>query len=1400
MSKRVEYVVDLDCLTNGSQGASPLVDTHGGLCDGSLLELLLACARQESSSSGIQDIHFSGIRLLPGADVAVVAEDRSSRLYELRSRTQHAVSTGRPLLHAYGFRSEVPPPPNHQGPSSDEIRQDGLDATSFYEALAAAGIPKARAFRLVDGVQMYPHGVLAELRRPSDQISAQGAFVLHPMVIDAALQVAAWVATRVNPAANRLVYIGFLSVLPARGVHPSTVSLHLRRTSVQTEACDMQVLGSDGAPIAYFQDVRFQTVDMQRQDHVTRRAAQIVEVARRVLQRPDLTQEDNLVAAGATSLDLLRIFTDLDDDWGWSASLEDALEDSTPIALALGALAERESQFPSPVESPSDSNDHGAFDAVLTYAEQRFWYLERFATDNSAYNESAAWFIDGRLDVQALERALTDVVERHEILRTAFPETDGEPRRKVYPTSTMKLSVQDLDESEVETESLNLRIAHEASHKFALDTAPLLRATILRVSPLRHVFVLTVHHIICDGWSAELLQREIAESYQPLEHANHGKRRHPAALMSSYATWERQSFRGQRLDDLLDWWAGELAEVPKVFELPADHTRQVRQAHAGARVHVSLTEHLADGVRNRSREFCATPFIVLLVAYQVLLFRYSGQPTFLLGVPFSLRRGRASEQSFGCLINTIPIRSSLHRDMSFCQAVQEAKVIVARASSRRHAPFDQIVGRVCHDRSLSCTPLAQVAFSYHEQRAPILELSGTKVRPIAIDPGTSKFDLMLEISDNGEGFDAFLEYNTDLFEPRRIAQMASHFRTILEHLTVDPTATIDGDWLLSESEGQQLRVWEAGVSRAGTDLRTSVDARMEEGVERSAIVSGSERKSYAWLATEVSKLAGFLAGWAVDSRLVAVCIGRSIEWVVTLAALLKVRRGYLPIDPGIPKTRALEILRISGIRHLLHVERDCPWWREFDGVCVDLSRATPSAETGVAHVLPSDAVTTAYAIATSGSTGSPKLAAVGYAGLSNLVDWYVRYLEADSGSAFLVLTSVGFDLTQKNVFAALCAGARVVLAAEDRFDPREIVNLIEREGVTVLNCTPTMFYLILDRCALDDYSVLRSLKRVILGGEPIDAGRLRSWMEHPGFQAHVTNSYGPSECSDVCAVHEIDSRVDFAEGVIPIGRPIPNVALQVIDPRGRRVPTGVAGELCISGVAVGEGYLGAGDRSDAFAKMNSGVAAYKTGDVVCRRWDGELVFVGRKDDQLKVHGYRITLGEVEAAMRRCAGIIDASAAVWTVRERQVLCGYYVAQTDVKRGELRRHLQEVLPGYMVPSSLMRLAALPLTPSGKVDRLALPMAMEAGGSGVDPRNEMERKLIALWRKSLGREMLSVEDNFFEVGGHSLLAVEVADAIEKSVGRRCSVTDVFKCPTVALLSEELEGRAQSRDRSET
>ncbi|MCY1022989.1 non-ribosomal peptide synthase/polyketide synthase [Pyxidicoccus sp. MSG2] len=1028
----------------------------------------------------------------------------------------------------------------------------------------------------------------------------------------------------------------------------------------------------------------------------------------------------------------------------------------------------------------------------LSFAQQRLWFLDRLSPDGFAYNIQTALRLEGTLDVGALERALAEVVRRHESLRTTFGSEDGRPFQVIASEGALPLARVDLQHLPEEARLAEaLRLANEASRgPFDLGTGPLLRPTLVRLAEREHVLVLVMHHIVSDGWSMGVLVKEVGAFYRAYAE---GREARPGALEMQYADWalwQREWLEGGELEAQLGWWRERLRGAPAALELPTDRPRPFVQSSAGASHPLRLSREVSEGVRGLARREGVTPFMVLLAGWQVLLSRHAGQEEVCVGTPIAGRTRVETEGLIGFFVNTLVLMTRVEAGRSFRELLGQVRETTLGAYAHQDLPFEKLVEALQPARDLSRHPLFQVLFTL--QNAPVapLELPSLVATPVELERRVSKFDLALSLSEQDGGFAGTLEYCADLFEPGTMARMVSGYLRVLEALVARPEARVGEVELLEDGERERVLVEWNRTAREfvprGQCAHEVFEARADATPDAEAVRSlEGARLSYGELEARANRLAGLLREQGVGPEVrVALYLDRSVELVVGMLAVLKAGGAYVPVDPSLPAQRAAWMLEEAAVAVVLTRERFAPALseRNLKPVCVDAPLADPGPARRVDSGVGPDHL--AYVIFTSGSTGLPKGVLVRHGGLANTARAVAEAHGVNADDRVLQYASPSFDASVAEVFSTLAAGACVCVADREALLPGDaLADTVRRLGVTVVTLTPSVL-------RLQPPESLEGVRTLISAGEACPADVVRRWT--PGRR--MLNGYGPTEVT-VCATV---SRASVSAERVTLGGPLANARVYVLDDGLRPVPPGVAGELYVGGEGVARGYLGRPGLTaerfvpDAFSAV-PGARLYRTGDVV--RWveGGELEYVGRRDGQVKVRGMRLELGEVEAVLARCPDVKDAAVVCEPGANGRLVA--YVAGA-VEAGRLREWLRERLPEYMVPAVYVVLDVLPLTSSGKVDRRALPAPrMDLSGSDetfVPPTTELERSLAALWRDVLQVERVGLKERFFDLGGNSLTLVQVHSRMRSQLGIDVPLTELFQHASIGALVARLRDRA--------
>ncbi|WP_437620402.1 non-ribosomal peptide synthase/polyketide synthase [Sorangium sp. So ce1151] len=1111
---------------------------------------------------------------------------------------------------------------------------------------------------------------------------------------------------------------------------------------------------------------------------------------------------DNFFELGGHSLMATQLLARIRSTFQGEISLNAVFEAPTVAALAERIEAVRSTERPS--SAPLLARAARGGELPLSSAQQRLWFLDQLEPGSPFYNISAAVRLEGTLDVAAFEWSVDELVRRHETLRTTFPSVDGQPRQQIAAEGALPLPVVDLTSLEGEEQRATVRrlVAEEAQRPFDLAAGPLVRAALLRLSEEAHVLLFTMHHIVSDGWSMAIVVREVCALYEAFVSGAASPLRPLPIQYADYAVWQRARLDGAVLDAALRYWKAQLDGAP-VLEMPSDRPRPAVQTFRGATARFSLPASLVAALKELGRREGASLFMVGLAAYSALLSRWSGQDDVVVGTPFAGRSLAETEGVVGLFVNTLALRADLSGAPTVSELIARVRDVALGAFAHEEAPFDKVVEAVQLQRDQSRTPLFQAMFVLQNTPMPALALPGLTLTPVELDKGTAKFDLTLALTEvpSGEARGE-LEYNTDLFDSATASRLVSHLQVLLAGFVADPTRRISDVPLLDPAEQARLLV-EWGAPREAYPAEQPVHRMIEAQVARTpdalAVADERVRLTYRELNGRANRLARALrARGAAPGTLVGVYLPRSADVAVALLGVLKAGAAYVPLDTAYPPARIALMLDNSAAPVLVTTrelgERLAPERAAVVALDDAAALAAERDDDLDGGATPRDM---AYVIYTSGSTGTPKGAAVEHRGLANLLCWFVAEFGLGPAARALLVSALGFDLTQKNILAPLLVGGAVCVPSFDRFDPAVVLRAAEEHGATLINCTPSAFYSLIDNASPDALRALASLRTVVLGGEPILPARLRRWTEAEGFGATLANTYGPTECTDICAFWRADPPGPLPSS-IPLGKVVPNTRVLVLDRHQQLVPIGCIGEICVSGVGVGRGYVG--DPALTATKFvpdpfdgTPGARLYRTGDLGRWRSDGQLEFLGRIDHQVKLRGNRIELGEVEATLSAHPGVRAAAVRIVGTGNDQRMIAYYVArETPPTVRELRSRLSERLPEYMVPSLFVALPALPVNAHGKVDYRALPVPAahaSAEGAFVPPRTVLEQLVAEHYAAVLGVPSVSADAHFFELGGHSLLATQLLARIRSTFQVEISLRAVFEAPTVAALAERIE-----------
>ncbi len=1039
----------------------------------------------------------------------------------------------------------------------------------------------------------------------------------------------------------------------------------------------------------------------------------------------------------------------------------------------------------------------------LSHAQRRLWILSQF-DGTVAYNLPGALLLEGILDQEAAERTFAELVRRHESLRTVFVADDEEPRQKIGDGKTFHLCFTDLTR-ESRPEDRAEELAHEdAITPFDLEKGPLIRGSVLKIAEDRNMMIFNMHHIISDGWSMGVLVREFCSLYRAFSRGEKSPLPRLRIQYKDYAAWQNQFLESEKIEPHRDYWLGKLSGKMPVLNLPGDFTRPSVQTFNGDRFSFILPPKRNEELRMFAQKKGMSLFMLLLATVKVLLYRYTGQEDLIVGIPIAGRNHADIEDQIGFYINTLALRDQIQGETTFDDFLQQIRETTTEAYSHQDYPFDKLVEDLDLPRDLSRSPLFDVMVVLQNMEPMEFPLENLTVRPLDLKHPVSQFDLLLEFMEGENGLQCNIRYNTDIFIEDRIRRMTNHFQTLADSILTHAKQPVRSLNILPEAEQNQI-LYEFNDTAADYPRDKTIVDLFEEQAEKTpdnvAVIFEDTRLTYRELNEYANQVAHFLRDEyhvQPDDR-VGLFLERSEWMIVGVFGILKAGGAYVPVDPNYPEERIRYIVSNSECSVLLTEEKFMEKAASLDvSGMTDLRKIREARKDNPPPVITSRNL--AYVIYTSGSTGQPKGVMIEHHSVLNRILWmHKRYPLAESG-VILQKTPFTFDVSVWELFWWSFVGAPVcMLKPGGEKDPAEIVNAIEDYRITAMHFVPSMFNAFLSYLEEENCSHrLASLTDVFASGEALPPNQVRrfnsSVYERHGTRLH--NLYGPTEATVDVSYFECSP---FEGDIVPIGKPVDNTFLYILDMNDSPVPIGIPGELCIAGVNVGRGYLSKPELTkEKFVAdpFRPGERMYRTGDLC--RWltDGNIEYLGRNDFQVKIRGFRIELGEIENALESHP---EVRQSVVLVRDDPAqdkrLIAYLVPVNREKAlliPELRDFLRKKLPDYMVPAVFVMLEKMPLNPSGKANRKALPepdrISPESEAAYVAPRDETEAAVAEIWKDLLNLERVGVYDKFFDIGGHSLLVIRMQRKLGKQFDREILVPDLFRYTTVAMLSEYL------------
>ncbi|MCC6858462.1 MAG: amino acid adenylation domain-containing protein [Bryobacterales bacterium] len=1134
---------------------------------------------------------------------------------------------------------------------------------------------------------------------------------------------------------------------------------------------------------------------------------------RRVLGIEQIGVEDNFFELGGHSLLGTQLVSRLRDKFQVDLPLRRLFE--TPTVGGLAALVEEVRGGSGKTQAPGLRRIPREGRLALSFGQQRLWFLDQLEPGSPLYNNAAAVRLRGAVDVPVLERALNEIVRRHEALRTVFLPEEGQPAQVILAELKLALPVEDLRGLALSEQAarVRLRAMEYATQPFDLARGPLLRFGLLRLAEDEYAGLLTMHHIVSDGWSTGVLMSELAVLYEAFARSADSPLPELEVQYADFARWQREWLAGERLASQVEYWKRQLRDLPPFLDLCAGRARPALQSFRGETRWFPLPDGMLAELQALSRKHDATLFMTLLAAFQVLLWRYTGQNDFAVGTPVAGRNQAAIEPLIGFFVNTLVVRAGLAGDPAFTGLLGRVRETCLGAYAHPDLPFEMLVEELQPERDLSRTPLFQVMFVLQDAPLRLDNIPGLEITRLETDSGTAKFDLTMFVEQDRDQLRLGLNYCSDLFGEDTVARMAGHYRTLLEGILAEPERPLSQLPLLTAAERRLIvEEWNSLTTAGGgfVPAGTLFEERARRSPQAPALVFGTESISYAELNARANRLARYLADrGAGPETIVGVSVGRSPEMVVALLGILKCGGAFLPLDPELPRERLAFMIQDAGARLVLTRKAlmdALPDQAECVCLDSDWDRIAAASPLDVpSQVFPENV---AYVIFTSGSTGRPKGVAITHGAFARHCREVAAHFGLSAEDRELQFASINFDAGLEQILPPLIAGATLYVR-DALWSARDFHRRIAGERLTVVNVPPgywEQWVHELERSS--DLGRPEHLRLVIIGGDLLRPEVLKAWQASPLGPVRLLNAYGPTETTITAATFEV--RAGAVPERVPIGRPLANRSAYILDPSGNPVPAGVPGELHLGGLGLARGYLNRPELTaerfipDPFSTQ-PGARLYRTGDLARFLAGGAIEFLGRLDEQVKVRGFRIELGEIEAALARHP---EVKQAVVTVREDVAGDKRLVAYVLPRDGEAPEGLAEFLkgrlPGYMLPSDFVTLQAFPLTPGGKVDRRALP-APQGGRAAVRsayraPRTPLESELAAIWAQVLNVERVGIDDNFFDLRGHSLLAARLLSRVREAFHVELPLRSVFLEPTVAGMSAAIaQARAGQENRDE-
>jgi amino acid adenylation domain-containing protein len=1074
----------------------------------------------------------------------------------------------------------------------------------------------------------------------------------------------------------------------------------------------------------------------------------------------------------------------------------------------------------------------------LSYAQQRLWFLDQLEPNSPFYNISLALHLAGNLQVDVLEKSLQEIIQRHESLRTNFATIEGNPVQIIKPESNWQLTLVNGKDSPKcrEEQEIKKWLEIHSHQPFDLANDSLIRATLLKLSDTEHFLLICLHHIVSDGWSMGVFIQELTTLYNAYTKGLEPLLPELPIQYADFAIWQREYLQGEIRQNQLNYWQKQLAAAPALLHLPTDYPRPLQQSFQGDRIKCILSPELSQGLNKLSREKGVTLFMTLLTAFQTLLYRYTGQTDILVGTPIANRTRSELAGLIGFFVNTLVLRTDLARNPSFSELLKQVRETATDAYDHQDLPFEMLVESLQPERNMSYTPLFQVMFGLDNEIVDSIDLEGIKATRQPLEFKTSKFDLSLSIQVKEAGLTAIWEYNTDLFDKSTIERLSGHFVNLLTGIIANPEQTVSQLPLLTESERNQLLFdWNQTEIDYKNDLclHQLFEQQVKQNPQAIAVKLEDEFLTYEELNCKANQLAHYLQSLGVKSdSLVGIFVERSLDMIIGILGILKAGGAYVPLDINYPQERITYLIEDTQLSIVLTQSKFIEQLPKFipNTICLDQDWSIIAKQSTVSPLVEVDQHNLAYIIYTSGSTGQPKGVMIEHRSVVNYILTTILEYGITSEDQILQFSSICFDASVQEIFVSLLSGATLVLRTEEMLRSSEdFWQCCQKWQLTVLGIPTAYWHQLASELTPDTLPILSKIKLIVIGGEAIQPAKVQQWQTVTGQYSplpRLLNGYGPTEATIAATLSEFTSPTITN---IPIGRPISNTQVYILDAFLQPVPVGVAGELHIGGMGLARGYFNRPELTqekfipNSFEKdevipptpLNKGgnepSKLYKTGDLCRYLPDGNIEYLGRIDNQVKIRGFRIEFGEIETVLSQHNAVKTAVIIAQEDETNQKrLVAYIIPQVEIispqkeknslNVTELRQFLKAKLPEYMIPSAFVILESLPLTPNGKTDYRALPAPeFQSQEQYIAPRNPIEEILSSIWAKVLKVAQVGIHDNFFELGGHSLLATQLISRIREAFQVEMPLRELFVAPTIAELSQEIKRLSEGEQLTE-